>query len=123
MQPAGEVAVIVDVPVVPPVTVTVVGLAVSTVATVVLLLVHVPPDIVEVKVVVRPEQMLGPPVITGGELTVIVALPVIVVAQPVGPVIVPTTVYVPPAAINPKSTAAPMPESGGPTGVGPLNSW
>jgi hypothetical protein len=106
LQPDVEVYVIAVVPVVTPHTVPVV---ITTVATDILLLVHVPP--------LKPDTDSGretsihtavAPLITGSALTVMVALPVIVLVQPVVTFFA-ITVYTPPVVSGPKLSGPPVP--------------
>jgi len=112
--------VIVVVPVTTPHTAPVV---VTTVATDVLLLLHVPPlKPGTVSGIEVPTHTAVAPLITGTALTVIVALPVIVLVQPVV-VLVPITVYTPAVVSGPKLIAPPIPGTGKPTATPPAYNW
>jgi hypothetical protein len=90
-QPSGDTAVIVVVPAVTPVTVAVLDVAAIIVATLVLLLLQVPPVIDDVNVIVVPVHAKVGPEITGRGFITTETLSGIVVAQPVPLSSVPTT--------------------------------
>ena len=107
-------------PVATPVTI---PLADPIVATPGVLLDQRPPPVASVSVIVAPTHNAdGPTIGAGNGLTVIVALPVIILVQPVIELEA-TTIYMPAAACRPKSSAPPVPGIGKPTDVPPLNNW
>jgi hypothetical protein len=118
-QPVGKVYEIETTPAVMPVTIPV---PLPIVATEVLSLVHVPPLVVSLKVIVNPSHTFEGPVIDAGNgFTTTTALSAILLKQPLV-ALVADTVYVPATLCNPKLRAIPVPAIREPTGVPPRSN-